>query len=371
MRHAHSTPTAVGGRRVVLALLAACAGCAGSVEPAWRLVTPRACHPRRCSPDPPDCSSVGSVPPDSGPVLVVRDHDSWRGVSVAPTTGYGQVATLDRVAAGPGRPGGGPRHRHRRRAPEPAVDRLARGPVRDRRGAADRRHLRRSRGRRDHRRRVRRRTAASSVPGAWLPGSPASPSGGMPGRPGCESRAPPALVGSPPAVAESATAASAVGRVDGYRRDPDLARRRRCAPAGGAVAFRRPRRDWRRTTWTPPTPEPTPTVPPPTSPVPTRLPGGRPVGDTLAGWWVTGDSVGPLALPHREVDRYPPSPRSRDGQLTAIAVGDGSGLLTREAPGRGPRRRRRPAGAHDRCRPRQVVLLLRRSDGANRSTGRR
>ena len=346
---------------VVLALLAACAGCAGSVEPAWRLVTPAGMSPTSMFAGPAGLFVGGnSVPPDSGPVLVVRDQDSWRGVSVAPTTGYGQVATLDRVAVDPrgrvvalGNATGGAHLNPRRTAwiGDPAgiveepqtVDTFGGNEAG---GITD--------------------VVYGDEPlvvGEWslAPGVTGIAVWRHHGMTWVRQPSPAVFVGSPPRVAESATAASAAGP------ETVIVGLETTLAEGGvhqrAVLWRSDGPIWHRTDLD--TSDRDSAATDVSCAGSSCLVVGR-LGDTLAAWWMTGDSAGALDLPHRAVDHYTAQPKvATDGELTAIAVGDGSGLLTRDGTGpwaasTTPDGEVRSIGVYQG----QVVLLLRRSDGA-------
>ena len=353
---------AVGG------LLLFAAGCAAEAPAPWRLVTPTGVAPTSMFVGPAGWYVGGA---GEGPVLVVRDGDAWRGVPTTPASGYGRVATLLYLAADPagrvvalGTATGGAHLNPRWTAwlgntsgivEEPQTVETFGGPE------------------------------AGGITGVVY--------GDEPGVVGAWSLGPggigvavwrhawatwlrepsrPALAGSPPAVMESATAVTAVGG------STVLVGIQTSLVAGGvqqrAVLWRSdgPGGDWRRIDLDAAAADSADAERADTDSAATDvacaddgcLVVGR-SGDTLAGWQVTGDRVESVALPRREVDRYLAEPRvARDGQLTAIAVGDGSGLLTRR--GAGPwTASTTPAGQvrtigvdHG-----KVVLLLRGPDG--------
>ncbi len=339
---------------IVLLVLA---GCARSSPPDWRLITPVGVTPTALFVGPAGIVVGGAD--RTGPVLVVRDdrRQAWRGVTVTPATGYGRMATLVHVAAAPngrmvalGTVAGGAHLNPRWTAwigdpsglvEEPQTVETFGGP--DAGGITgvvygDR----------------------PGVVGAWSlsPGRTGVAVWARDGATWVRQPAPPEFAGSADSI-PSATAATAVGPstvIVGL--DTVLV-------GGGveqrAVLWRSDGTGWTRTDLDGPNTAATDVSCTDTD----CLVVGRRDG-TLAGWRVVGDRVTAIDLPDRPIDRYTAEPRvARDGPVTAIAVGDGTGLLTRDADGpwalsSTPAGEVRGLGVRDGA----IVLLLRDGTGA-------
>ncbi len=285
------------------AMLLVCAGCADTAATSWRLVTPTGVRPESMFAGPAGWFVGGT---GNGPVLVMRDGDGggWRDVPTAAASGYGRMATLVHVAADPagrivamGTAIGGAHLNPRWSiwlgsaagiAEEPQTVETFGGP--DAGGISG----------------VVYGTDPGVV-GAWSlgPGATGVAVWRPDGLTWLRRPSSPVFVGSPPTLLDQR---AVLWRTDA--RDDDSWIRVDLDRSGTASAA------------TDVTCAGADCV------VVGRLAGA------LAAWQVTGDAVEPIDLPRRAVDRYTAQPRvAFDGRTTAIAVGDGSGLLTREGAG--------------------------------------